>query len=256
MDSTGRSGQQEVEEPEGDIGSHHSLELGTLGGQQSLMAHGCALLGSGRVHLWQDQQGGQQHPEVGTDRVEGLREVETPCGVVLRPHGHHERVSAGLQNGQAGGQGEQGGQKYRVCHDVRRGDEQKPTGSRQHQPDQDTALVAQAAVDEGRGDRQTEVGAVVGGLHQGGLQVRHGEHGAEHLDQGIGHVSGQAPGGEAGDQQAEGHHHAGVQEPSVGWGLLDEVRLSHGVLDGSHHSTPFLRMRFPYRAVSPVTTTA
>ncbi len=48
----------------------------------------------------------------------------------------------------------------------------------------------------------------------------------------------------------------GLQERSVDWGLPGDLRLSRGVLDGSHHSTPFLRMRFPYRAVSPVMTTA
>jgi hypothetical protein len=66
-----------------------------------------------------------------------------------------------------------------------------------------THLVRVAPVDESRGQRQTEIGAVIAELNQCPLQHAHIEDLAEYFDQRIGHVRRHSPGGEADNQQDE-----------------------------------------------------
>ena len=81
--------------------------------------------------------------------------------------------------------------------------------------------------DISRGQRQQEISAVIGELHQRRLQRRHRENAREDLYQRVGHVGRDAPGRETGHQQHEGQAHAGVDE---GWGghlfLVAAVRVA------------------------------
>ena len=172
-----------------------------LRGEGFLLAHdGLRGLGS---QVRQDQHRAHQHTEVCADRVEGLCQVESPGGSRLVAHRDHQGVRGGFKDGQPGGQGEQCNQEQRIGEGLGRREEEETPDRGQSETGQQAGLEAESLVDHRSRNRQQEIGAVVGELHQRRLEDGHGEDAPEHADQHIGQVGGRAPGGEAQQEQQE-----------------------------------------------------
>jgi hypothetical protein len=199
-------------ESHADVGRHHGVELGRLHDPQLFGRHRRPVFGGRRVQVRQDQRGGQEHAEIGADRIESLGEVQPPGRVRLRPHRDRERVGRGLQDRQAGREGEQRGEEIAVDHRLAGRVEHEGTDRGQAEPGQHPDFVRVTSIDEGGGQRQTKIRPIVAELHQRRLQGAHAEDFAEHLDQRIGHVGRHAPGGEAGHQQGERNNHFPIHE--------------------------------------------
>ena len=130
------------------VGVHDCVELAGLDRDQLVVRHCGPLFRRGRVHLRQDEDGGQQHTEVGSERVERLRQVEPPGRRALRTHRDGERVGGGLQNGETGGQDEQSNEEEAEGQRFGRGVEPERPDRGQAEAGQDAHLVAEPLVEE------------------------------------------------------------------------------------------------------------
>ena len=128
--------------------------------------------------------------------------------VRLRAERHDVRVRGGLEDRAARRHREQGDEERLVGHDLARRVEQERAERRKREAGEDARLVAEALVDEGRRQREQEVGAEVRELHERRLERAHVEDALEARDHRRGQVLRDPPRGEARDQRDEQHQHA------------------------------------------------
>ena len=112
------------------------------------MRHCGPLFSRSGVHLRQDEDGGQQHSEVGSERVERLRQVDRLGRRTFRTHRDGERVGRGLQNRETGGQDEQSNEEEAEGQRLGRGVEGECPERGEAEAGQYADLVAEPLVEE------------------------------------------------------------------------------------------------------------
>jgi hypothetical protein len=123
--------------------------------------------------LAEDEPPDRGSEDVG-EGVEGLGDRQAAGGAVLGPVHGHVGVGRRLDAGEPAGQDEQGDEEGTERLDVQPGgDEEERASGQPQQPHQDALLVADAADEQGRGEREQEVGAEHGGLDEPRLRLAH-----------------------------------------------------------------------------------
>ncbi len=178
-----------------------------------------------------NEDGSDQHPGDRTERVECLREVQSPLGSPRVAQHGDERIRAGLQKAQPAGDHEQSEEEQAVVPDHGRGPEQQCARAVQQQTRHQPRLVAEPAHDQGGRHRQKEVPHVERRLDQPGLKTAHLERFHELLDQDIVQVVGNAPKKEQCRDQHEGQSIPGGKQSRLvvrlrSWRHVSESSLS------------------------------
>lgn len=162
--------------------------------------HGLAGVHVRVVQVGQNEVFCQENARQGADGVEGLGEVEAAYARFLRPHGQHEGIAGGFQDGEAARQDENGHQVNVKALAYRGGDIAQRTYHVEAQADQHARLVGKFLKQDGGENRQHRIRPVEGNLHPGGFGGVDHENFAESGDQIVRHIVQQTPQGEAGNQ--------------------------------------------------------
>lgn len=144
----------------------------------------------------------EQYAADGAEGVERLGDVETARGCLGGAHGEDVGVGGGLEDGAAAGHHVDGKEEEGIGCGLARGIEQHGAGGVEGQAEQDAALVAEPADEEGRRKGEAEVCPVEGELHEGGLQVGHRHDAPERSQQRVVHVVRDSP-----EKEEETHEH-------------------------------------------------
>ena len=198
--------EREDHQPDQKIGADQHREVGILHRLKLCIAEQSALGGVKRIHLCLNELHGNEHPQQGPHRIEGLSEIQPTGRGLLRPHREDVGVGAGLQKRQPAGQNEVGEQKGIVGAGHLRREEEQRAERVQPQSHQNPRLVGESADEHRRWKRHREIAAVEGDLHQRSVGHAHAEDLRKRLHHRIGDVVGEAPQGKTRSDQNKRQH--------------------------------------------------
>ncbi|EJX04442.1 hypothetical protein EVA_07451 [gut metagenome] len=153
----------------------------------------------------QDDERGYCHTGERPHRIEGLRQIEPSRCCFLFSQREDKRIGCSFQKRQSEGKDVEG--KTEKGETLIRGgrDEEEGADHIEGEPQEDTALVAEAVDEEGGRNGHCSITTIEGKLHERSLRCREFHHGLEGCDHRVGDVIGKAPEGEERGNEDKGN---------------------------------------------------
>src|SRR5271157_2729859 len=175
------------------VGLDHAQRLGSQVGVIDVLGLERVNLRRSQFHTGENEYGADQDPGDRAQRVEGLREIETPFRTLGISQLCNERIGGSFQKRKTAGNHEKRHEEKKVLSAQRCRPEQETSQSVQEQPSHKTRFVPESAHQQSRGDGQQKVPQVESRLHQPRLEPVNRKRLHELPDQDIVQIIGNSP---------------------------------------------------------------